>query len=377
MSGAPTSHLFQSPLHQRHVEAGAKFAEFGGWTMPLEYAGSGVLAEHHAVRDSVGIFDVSHLGKASVAGAGVIDFLNRCLTNDLRKIVPGKAQYSMLCNDTGGVVDDLICYLVSDDEVLVIPNAANTSEVVDILDAAAPDGIEVTNLHHDFAVIAIQGPRSDEVLQAMVLPTGHDYMSFEFVERDTVDGPLPFTVCRTGYTGERGYELVVPSAIAGEVWDEAMAAGEQYGIRACGLAARDTLRTEMGYSLHGNDISPSINPVEAGLSWAVGWKKTQPFPGSEALRAIREAGPARRSRGLKALGRGIPRPGMVVVDESGAPIGEVTSGTFSPTLKQGIGLALVDASIEPGAQVGVQVRNRVEQFEVVKPPFVEPGVREA
>ncbi|MEL4504200.1 glycine cleavage system aminomethyltransferase GcvT [Luteococcus sp. H138] len=375
------SEMLHSPLHERHEQAGAKFAEFGGWLMPLEYAGGGILAEHHAVRDGVGIFDVSHLGKAVVRGHGAVDFLNLCLANDLNKIGPGKAQYTMLCNDTGGVTDDLIAYLKGEDEVFLIPNAANTTQVVQIIaDRAHSDrtnseleDLEVVNQHADFAVLAVQGPRSEDVLTALSLPTSMDYMAFEVVQRDG----WSMTVCRTGYTGEKGYELVVPTEQAVEVWDQVITAGEQYGIRPCGLGARDTLRTEMGYALHGNDITPEINPVEAGLSWAIGWKKTEPFIGSEVLRAVKAEGPARRMRGLLALGRGIPRHGMAVVDDAGQTVGEVTSGTFSPTLKQGIALALVDSRFELDDEVGVQVRNRVEKFRIVKPPFVTPEVREA
>ncbi|MDO4783689.1 MAG: glycine cleavage system aminomethyltransferase GcvT [Propionibacteriaceae bacterium] len=359
--------MHQSPLHDRHAAAGAKFAEFGGWEMPLQY--SGVLDEHQAVREAVGVFDVSHLGKASVIGPDALHFLNGILANDLAKAGPGKAQYTLLCNDSGGVVDDLIAYVNGTDDVFLIPNAANTAEVVDILAAAAPAGIQVTNRHHDFAVVAVQGPKSDEVLSALGYPVGHGYMSFTWV-----DSPVLASVCRTGYTGERGYELVCAAGDAAAVWDAVLAAGEPFGIRPAGLGARDTLRTEMGYSLHGHEITPGIDPVSAGLSWAIGWAKPG-FAGKAALAAIKAEGPARRSRGLKALGRGIPRPGMTVVDADGAEIGTVTSGTFSPSLKQGIGLALIDTAHGLGERVGVQVRNRVEEFELVKPPFVQPSVR--
>jgi aminomethyltransferase len=362
--------LKQSPLHARHTAAGAKFAEFGGWSMPLQYAG--IVAEHKSVRDSVGIFDVSHLGKVTVRGAGAIDFLNACLTNDLDKIAAGKAQYTLLCNETGGVVDDLIAYLFADDHVFLIPNAANTATVVDILNAHAPVGTEIINEHDDYAVLAVQGPKSDETLAAMGLPIGHDYMSFESADLQGVR----LTVCRTGYTGERGYELVAPAAQATRVWDAVMAAGAAYGIVPCGLGARDTLRTEMGYPLHGQDLSPTISPVKARVGWAVGWKKAS-FLGHEALRAEKTEGPQRVLWGLKSVGRGIPRPHMLVMDADGQEIGEVTSGTFSPTLQLGIGLALLDAGHSAGKRVSVQVRNRVEPFEVVKPPFVTPGVRES
>ncbi|HHU39069.1 MAG TPA: glycine cleavage system aminomethyltransferase GcvT [Propionibacterium sp.] len=362
--------LKTSPLHERHVALGAKFAEFGGWSMPLQY--SSIVAEHKAVRGAVGIFDVSHLGNARVTGPGAKDFVNTCFTNDLGKIGPGQAQYTLCCTPDGGVVDDLIQYLVSDDEVILIPNAANTTEVVRLLTEAAPAGITVTNEHTDFAVIAIQGPSSDEVLEKLGVVADFDYMQFR---EATFDG-VALTVCRTGYTGERGYELVCRTEDALHVWDAVVAAGEEFGLLPCGLGARDTLRTEMGYPLHGHELSTEINPVEAGVGWAVGWAKPT-FWGADALRAAKEAGPARRSRAIKSSGRAIPRPGMECVDTDGKLVGVVTSGTFSPTLQVGIGLALLEPGHAPGSQVGVQVRRSVEQFDVVKPPFVETQVRSA
>ena len=364
--------LFTSPLHERHQQAGAKFGEFGGWLMPLEYTGGGVLAEHAAVREHVGIFDVSHLGKVLVAGPGAAEYLNTQLTNDLARIVSGKAQYQLLCNEDGGVVDDLIAYLKSPDEVLLIPNAANCETVAGILGAGAPSGVRVENQHRDYAILAVQGPDSAHVVGSLGLPTDMDYMAFASADFHGV----PYTVCRSGYTGERGYELVVPNQAAAGLWDALFEAAPD--ARPCGLGARDTLRTEMGYPLHGQDISPTVDPVSAGLSWAVGWNKPT-FRGAEMLRRIRQAGPARRLRGLRAVDRAIPRHGMPVVVSGGAldaePMGEVTSGTFSPSLRQGIGLAFVSAQVVPGDHVGVVIRNHVADFEVVKPPFVAPEVR--
>lgn len=358
-----------SPLHDRHVALGAKFSEFGGWLMPLQY--SGVVAEHRAVRSAVGVFDVSHLGKARVRGAGAAAFVNACLTNDLDRIGPGQAQYNLLCAADGGVVDDLIAYLISPEEVFLIPNAANTTTVVRLLSEAAPAGVEVVNEHTAHAVIAVQGTSSDEVLSALGLPVGQDYMSFA----TGTWGGSGLIVCRTGYTGERGYELVVPAEAAAPLWDAVLAAGAEYDILPCGLGARDTLRTEMGYPLHGHDLSPEISPVMANLGWAVGWNKPS-FWGADALRAQREAKSGPLLRGLKAMGRGIPRPHMRV-QAGGADVGEVTSGTFSPTLGTGIALALLDRSVAVGHTVDVVVRDRLEPFEVVKPPFVTPGVRES
>jgi len=363
--------LKRSPLHDRHVALGAKFAEFGGWDMPVEYP-AGTIKEHEAVRSSVGIFDVSHLGKAWVTGPGAAAHVNACLTNDLGKIGPGKAQYTLCCDDhTGGVVDDLIAYLHSDDSVFLIPNAANTTEVVRRLAEHAPADVQVVNHHEDFAVIAVQGTRSDEVLEGAGLPTGHEYMSWVDCELEGVT----VTVCRTGYTGERGYELVVPAAVAGPVWDILMAAGASYGMLPCGLGARDTLRTEMGYPLHGQDITPEVTPVEARLGWAVGWGKPS-FWGKDVLTKQKEAGPDRLLRGIVATGRGIPRPHMSVSLVRDVLLGEVTSGTFSPTLRKGVGLALIASGIEEGAEVGVDVRGRREIFTVTRPPFVQPDVRE-
>jgi aminomethyltransferase len=359
-----------SPLHDRHVALGAKFAEFGGWMMPLQY--SGIVAEHKRVRSAVGLFDVSHLGKIRVTGTGAVEFLNRCLTNDLGRIGPGRAQYTMLCNPAGGVVDDMIAYRFSDAEVLLIPNAANTTTVAARLAEAAPSGIEIINEHLAHAVIAVQGTNSDEVLAALEMPVTQDYMAFATGRWGGGD----LTVCRTGYTGERGYELVLPVERAGVLWDSLLRAGGEYDLLPCGLGARDTLRTEMGYPLHGQDLSPTITPVQAGLGWAVGWSKPE-FIGAEALRAERAAGAAVLLRGLKSVGRAIPRPGMAVLDADGHQFGRVTSGTFSPTLSVGVGLALIDRTVPLGSRIGVAVRDRVEEFDVVKPPFVTPAVREA
>jgi aminomethyltransferase len=372
--------LLQSPLHDRHAALGAKFAAFGGWSMPLEYP-SGVVKEHTAVRETVGIFDVSHLGKAMVSGPGAAAYVNATLSNDLRKIHPGKAQYTLCCDDeTGGVVDDLIVYYHDDEHVLLVPNAANTAEVVRRLVATAPEGVEIVDHHRDYAVLAVQGTRSDEVLGGVGLPTGHDYMSFveaHLPESVTGGGGAPrVVVCRTGYTGERGYELIAHNDVAAPLWDALLEAGAEYGILPCGLGSRDTLRTEMGYPLHGQDITVDVTPNQARLGWAVGWKKDA-FWGREALLAEKEAGPKRRLRGLVAVGRGIPRPGMSVSLTGDVPLCEITSGTFSPTLKKGIGLALVPTMVDPEAQLGVDIRGRREIFQLVDPPFVDPSVRES
>jgi aminomethyltransferase len=363
-----TEPVRHSPLHDRHKAVGAKFSRFGGWEMPLEYAGGGVLKEHASVREAVGVFDVTHLGKVTVRGPGATAFLNRCLTNDLDKIGAGQAQYTMACDDaTGGVIDDLIAYRFADDHVFLVPNAANTAGLLDRLVAAAPGEVTVVGQHEEYVVLAVQGPGSPAALAALGLPADHDYMRFEVA---THQGAR-VVVCRTGYTGERGYELVAPNAAAPALWDGLIAAG----ARPCGLGARDTLRTEMGYPLHGQDLSPHITPVMARSGWAVGWKKPE-FWGREALIREREIGPRMISWGLESLGRAIPRPGMIVLRQ-GVPAGEVTSGTFSPTRRLGIALALLqeDYGWQPGDEVEVDVRGRREPMKVVKPPFVPNRTR--
>jgi aminomethyltransferase len=355
------SALKKSPLHDRHVALGAKLADFGGWEMPIEYPGGGVLKEHAAVREDVGVFDVSHLGKGVVRGPGALDFVNARLTNDLRRIGPGQAQYTLCCDESGGVVDDLIAYVRSEDEVFLIPNAANTATVMGRLAAEAPAELEVTDLHTRYGVIAVQGPRSAELVGKLGLPTDHEYMSY------TVAGDM--IVCRTGYTGEHGYELLPPWDEAGAVWDQLVDAG----ALPCGLGSRDTLRTEMGYPLHGQDLSLDITPVQAKSGWAVGWDKPA-FWGREALLKERAEGARRSLWGLESQDRGIPRSHMLV-SKDGREIGEVTSGTFSPTRRVGIGLALLEKGTSEGDEVTVDVRGRTSVMRVVKPPFVPSHVR--
>jgi len=359
-----------SPLNQKHLDLNAKMADFGGWMMPIEYPGAGVLAEHAAVRERVGIFDVSHLGKAAVTGEGALTFLNQCLTNDLTKIADGSAQYTLLCTPEGGVIDDLIAYRNSESDFFLVPNASNTTDVVNVLQKQAPAGITVTNLHDDYAVLAVQGPLAPKVLAALGVDTEIDYMAFSHVNIAGADVIL----CRTGYTGELGYELLPHAKDAVVVWDALVNAITPLDGLMCGLGARDTLRTEMGYPLHGHELSLSISPVEASASWAVGWKK-ESFIGSDVLVSQKNGAAERTSIALKSLDRGIPRAGMSVKNSSGEVIGEVTSGTFSPSLKHGIALALVAQTVAVGDQLIVDVRGRESLCEVVKLPFVTSHVR--
>ena len=363
----------ESPLLQIHQSLNAKLGDFAGWAMPLEYpapVGGGTLTEHEAVRTNVGLFDVSHLGKIEIHGTGAKEWLNSIITNDLNKILPGQAQYSMLCNDNGGVIDDLIVYLKSDDAILIIPNAANSADVFSALHSKLPQGIKIQNRHNDFAVIAIQGPASAQLLSDAGLHVELNYMSFtqvQFLDEQMI-------ICRTGYSGEHGYELIPTSKNSVKLWELLSEKILSHGGKICGLGARDTLRTEMGYPLHGHELSLEISPVTAGASWAVGWQKDL-FAGSAQLREEKAKGPDRILRGLLADERGIPRAGMQVKNSKGEVIGEVTSGTFSPTLKNGIALALVDSAVSIGEQVLVDIRGRNLAMSITKLPFVPSHVR--
>jgi aminomethyltransferase len=370
----------RTPLYDLLVALGARLADFGGWEMPIEYSGGGVLREHQAVRERVGLFDVSHLGTLAVTGPGAAAFVDSCLSNALGRITAGQAQYTLCCDEaSGGVVDDLIVYLRADDDLLLVPNAANAAEVARRLVAAAPPAVTVTDQHDRVAVLAVQGPLADDVLTALHLPAGHPYLSF--VDAEWQAGPV--TVCRTGYTGERGYELLCGAQAAPALWTALLAAVAERGGLPCGLGARDTLRTEMGYPLHGHELTMEITPVQARLGWAVGWTKPA-FWGREVLLAERERGPDRLARGLLALDRGVPRADLTVRGGTGtgtgtdtdpgtgtgAVVGRTTSGTFSPTLGRGIALALLDRTVTEGDEVSVDVRGRPLRCLVVKPPFV-------
>lgn len=365
-----SAELIHSPLHEIHVGLGAKFAAFGGWDMPLEYAGSGVVAEHLNTRSNLGIFDVSHLGTAIIKGPNAARSLNDILTNDINRINPGQAQYSMILNEEGKVVDDLIIYLKSSDEVLIIPNAGNATEVLAIIRKNLPTEIEVINLHQVIAIIAIQGPKSLALIKDLNLDSDLDYLSF----KDSNFDGYPITICRTGYTGEFGFEVLVGKENVKDFWHKLFAQGEKYGIKPVGLGARDTLRTEMGYPLHGQDISLNISPLEAGLGFAVITSKPK-FIGKAAIEAEKKSGVKRKLFGIKAIERAIPRSHMNVFDVNDTEIGEITSGTFSPTLKQGIALALLDIKTQIFDKVFVDVRGKKIAFEVTKPPFVESKVR--
>jgi len=345
--------LRHSPLDDRHRALDAKLTEFGGWEMPLAYP-SGTLAEHFACRERAVVFDVSHLGTVRVAGADGFDRLQAALTNDLAKITRGQAQYTHLCDGDGSVLDDIIVWWIDDSTFDVMPNASNTTRVVD-----AVGGNDITESR---AVLAVQGPEARALLRPVV-PEAAAVGRFRVT---------PFTwgsargvAAGTGYTGEDGVELSIPAEHAGALWDAIVAAG----VLPAGLGARDTLRLEAGLPLHGHELGPGITPLQAGLGWVVGWTKPA-FRGKEALEAEKAVGPHRRLRGLAVEGRRPPRAGYPVVIDS-LPAGEVTSGNFSPVLGHGIALAFLPPAVEEGTEVSIDARGTAMPARVVATPFVE------
>ena len=357
--------LRKTPLDDQHRALGAKLGEFAGWSMPIEYQGT--LSEHRAVRQAAGIFDLTHLGKVEVHGPGALGWLQQVVTNDLGRIELGKAQYSLVLNEQGGIIDDLIVYWDTPDAFLVVPNAANVEPVLAALSEGAPGDVTIAH-RPDLTTIAVQGPRAPGLMGEMF--EGSD--SLEYMHSRTVTYmDEAVMLARSGYTGEPGYELFATDRVAESLWMELLDRGREAGLKPAGLGARDTLRLEMAYPLHGNDITEERTPLEAGLSWAVSFDKGE-FRGREALLKQKEQGIPARLRALRMEGRLIPRAHYPVFAD-GAQVGETTSGTFSPTLKKGIALAYLSPPdrFAPGERVEVDVRGRRGEAEVVKPPFVD------
>ncbi|MAT61035.1 MAG: glycine cleavage system protein T [Micrococcales bacterium] len=355
--------LQHTPLHAWHVASGAKMADFAGWEMPIEFP-LGTVSEHRSVRAGCGLFDVSHMGLLSIEGQQAVAELNQLLTNDLDRLADRDVQYTLLCDELGGVVDDMLATRLAADRILLVPNAANSVAVFALLQSSLPDAT-VVDMSADWGLIAVQGPGARSALSGIGLDSEIKYMTAttaDYQGREII-------ISRTGYTGEQGYEVLVPRSLTQQLWEQLL---DQPGTTPCGLGARDTLRTEMGYPLHGQDIGASIDPLTAGLSWAVAWETD--FRGRNKLQQLRAEGPKHRLCGVLLQGRGVPRPGMKVLRD-GEPIGVVTSGTFSPSLRQGIAIALLDPRIQIGDEVDLDVRGRAVQAVVTKPPFVDASPR--
>ena len=341
--------LLKTPLYERHVALGARLVPFAGWEMPVQY--EGVIPEHRAVRTDSGAFDVSHMGELLVEGAAARAFLQTVLSNDLDKIGEGKAQYTLLTNEHGGIVDDLIGYELSPERFLLIVNAANREPDFAWLEERLPGEVELRDVSDEYALIAVQGPRA---LERLGLP---EAPAFTFADGEV--GGVACTVNRTGYTGEQGVELLVEAGAATELWDRVL----DRGVVPCGLGARDTLRLEVCYPLHGNDITPETDAISAGLGWVCALDND--FTGADELRRIKEVGPERRLAAFVMEEAGIPRQGMAIAEG-----GEVTSGSHSPMLEVGIGMGYVPAGLaQPGSELTIDVRGRLRRARVVKKPI--------
>ncbi len=352
-------HERSTHLLSLHRELGARLIDFAGWDMPLQY--EGVVSEHHAVRSTCGLFDVSHLGKLRVEGAGAGPGLQHALTADVQGLAVGRATYSLVLTEDGGCVDDVFVYRMSDSAWMVVPNAANVGAVAEAIESA---GATTQDEWDRYAILALQGPRSFEVFETIFPNTGVvELKLYRWTHAELLGERC--VVARTGYTGERGFELYVPGPVAEDVYRNLL----EGGATPVGLGARDTLRLEMGYALYGHELTPEINPLEAGLGWAVAWDTD--FRGRAALEKVRDAGPARRLFGVRCVERGVPRQGYAVTRD-GEPIGDVTSGNYSPTLGTGIALALGPTHTvpEPGTRVAIEARGRVIAGDIVKPPFI-------
>ncbi len=349
----------KTPLYDKHLEAGGKMVPFAGFLLPVQYQ-DGILSEHTAVRTSAGMFDVSHMGEFLLEGAGAEQALNRLLTNDFAGMQTGTARYSPMCNAQGGTVDDLIVYR-QDGKYMIVVNAANRAKDFDWMSANLGSGAKLFDVSDDIALLAVQGPQAKAAMQAVLTDGGLPEKYYSFTHDCGVAG-VSCLVSRTGYTGEDGFEIYAPPAQAGAIWDALLMGGKAFGLVPCGLGARDTLRLEAGMPLYGHELSDSITPSEAGLGFFI--KRDKPdFIGRDALME-----PRRRKRiGLVLTDRGIAREGAKVFLND-QEIGFVTSGTSSPTLKQSIAMALVDAGVDAPA-VDVEVRGKMLHADVVRLPF--------
>lgn len=361
--------LRRTPLYARHRALGARMVEFGGWEMPVQY--SGIVDEHHAVRTAAGLFDISHMGEVEVRGPGALAFLQYVTTQDVAAIEAGQANYALICRPDGGIVDDIFIYHLPD-HYLVVVNASNIEkDFTWMLDHAASFDVELRNTSDDVSMLALQGPAAETILGrfADVDVAG---LPFHGVTHGTLLGDIPAQVARTGYTGEDGFELFVANRDAGRLWDGALAAGHELGLKPCGLGARDSLRFEPCLALYGHEIADDINPYEARLGWVVKLGKGS-FVGAEILRRIKEDGPARRLVGFEVTGRGIARGGYELRSTDGEPIGYVTTGMPSPTLGKNIGLGYVPSALSAeGTELDVVIRDRPVRAQVVKIPFYRP-----
>ena len=358
----------KTALYNKHVELGAKMVPFAGYQMPVQYLG--VNAEHINVRDNVGVFDVSHMGEFIVSGEKALNLIQKISSNDASKLFPGRAQYSYLPNDNGGVVDDLIIYMINEVKYLLVVNASNIEKDWNWINKHNDVGAELENISDQMSLLAVQGPKAVDLLQELTKIDLNEIKFYHFVEGE-IAGIDNVIISATGYTGSGGFELYVNNNVAERLWDEILKAGVPFNIEPAGLAARDTLRLEMGYCLYGNDIDDKTSPISAGLGWVT--KFTKSFVGDQILKNQKENGVDKKLVAFKLLDRGIPRKGYLIVDENQNEIGIVTSGTMGPSVKLSIGLGYVKSEFSSlGSTIYLSIRNKSIAAEIVKLPFFKP-----
>ncbi len=348
-----------------HEQLGAKMVPFAGYNMPVSY--EGVNAEHETVRKNVGVFDVSHMGEFLITGPKALDLIQKVSSNDASKLVDNQAQYSCLPNETGGIVDDLLIYRLEDEKYLLVVNASNIEKDWDWISKQNTMGAEMRNLSEDYSLLAIQGPKAIEAMQSL---TSVDLSAIKFYTFRVADfaGIEHVIISATGYTGSGGFEIYCKNDEVEKVWNRVMEAGKEFGIKPVGLAARDTLRLEMGFCLYGNDINDTTSPLEAGLGWIT--KFTKDFVNSENLKKQKENGVKRKLIGFELNERGIPRHDYEIADKDGSIIGIVTSGTMAPSLSKAIGMGYVTTENSAvGTEIFIQIRNKAISATVVKLPF--------
>lgn len=365
--GIVLNELKRTPLFEVYKESGAKTIDFGGWDLPVQFAG--IKEEHETVRTKAGLFDVSHMGEIVVKGSDSLAFLQKMVTNDVSKLKDGGAQYAALCYENGGTVDDVIIYRKSENEYLLVVNAANTDKDFEWLKQHVAGDVELTNISEDIAQLALQGPLAQAILQKLIKDTDLSEIGFfKFKEAVNVNG-VTSLIARTGYTGEDGFEIYCNSDEGPKLWRDILEAGKEEGLLPIGLGARDTLRFEANLPLYGQELSKDITPIEAGIGFAVKTDKDADFFGKEVLKAQKENGAPRKLVGIEMIDRGIPRHGYPVF-VNGEQIGEVTTGTQSPTLKKNVGLALLNREFtELETEVEVEIRSKKLKAQVVATPF--------
>lgn len=361
--------MLETPLIQKHIDLGAKMAPFAGYNMPILY--TGVKDEHQCVRERAGMFDVSHMGEFILKGDKAYDLIQRVVSNDISKLVKGQAMYACLPNDNGGIVDDLLVYYLEDGHYMLVVNAANIDKDWNWIQSKNTGGVEMHNISPKTALLAVQGPKAIDVIQKL---TSVDLSKIDYYHftKGVVAGFENVLISATGYTGAGGFELYCVNEQASGLWDAIMEAGKEYGLQPIGLAARDTLRLEMGFCLYGNDIDDTTSPLEAGLGWITKLNKTENFPSKDFLIKQKESGISKKLCGLKILDRAIPRHGYDIVNEQNEMIGVITSGTHAPTLDFPIALGYVASPYHKiGSKVYVSIRNKSIPAEVVKLPFIK------